>query len=63
MLLNPVDRYCEAKGRKESRKESRIEGRIEGKLEAAEKMLEKGFEMEDIIEITGLSEKQILNEK
>ena len=51
MLLNPMDRYCEAKGRKE------------GKLEVVEKMLEKGFKVEDIVEITGLSEEQILNEK
>ena len=59
MLLNPVDRYCEAKGRKEGK----IEGRKEGKLETAEKMLKKGFKIEDIVEITGLSEEQILNGK
>ena len=59
MLLNPMDRYCEAKGRKEGKEE----GRKEGKLEVAEKMLENGFKVEDIVGITGLSEEQILNGK
>ena len=35
-------------------------GKLEGKLEDAEKMLKKGFSVEDIMEITGLSEKEIM---
>jgi predicted transposase/invertase (TIGR01784 family) len=33
----------------------------EGKLETARNMLEKGFPIEDIVDVTGLSEKDILN--
>ena len=34
-------------------------GRDAGKLETARNMLDKGFEIEDIIDVTGLSEKDI----
>lgn len=33
----------------------KIEGKAEGKIEAAKKMLDKGFDVEDISDITGLS--------
>lgn len=59
MLLNPMDRYCEAKGRKEGK----IEGKIEGKMETAKNMLDDGFPIEKVIQITGLSKNDILNAK
>ncbi len=34
-------------------------GKDAGKLETARNMLDKGFEIEDIIDVTGLSEKDI----
>mgnify|MGYP002520494556 CR=1 FL=1 len=33
-----------------------------GKLETARNMLEKGFSLDDIVDVTGLSEKDILND-
>ena len=59
MLLNPMDRYCEAKGMREGIRK----GIRKGKIEDATIMLEKGFKMEDVVEITGLSEEEILNGK
>ncbi len=40
-------------------KEGEIKGRIEGKLETAKKMIYKGYDINEIIELTGLSEEQI----
>ncbi|MEE1335596.1 hypothetical protein [Methanobrevibacter sp.] len=37
-------------------------GRDEGKLEIARNMLDNGFAIEDIIDVTGLSEKDIFND-
>ena len=42
-----------------ARGEGKIEGRIEGKIEIAIKALKKGFSINDIIELTGLSEDEI----
>lgn len=51
------------KGRKEGRKEGRIEGRMEGielkAKETAKKMLLKGYDINEIIEMTGLDKKTI----
>lgn len=44
MLLNPMDRFLEDKGRKE------------GKLDDAKILLKKGFSIEEIVEITKLSQ-------
>ena len=53
MLLNPRDEYFKNKG---------IEQGIEqGKLEIATKLLKKGNSIEEITQLTGLTEKQILN--
>jgi len=42
-----------------ARGEGKIEGRIEGKIEIAIKAIKKGFSINDIIELTGLSEDEI----
>ncbi len=39
----------------------RKKGISDGKLEIARNMLEKGFSLDDIVDVTGLSEKDILN--
>jgi len=52
---------------KDAKKEGKIEGRIEGKIEGrmeslievAEKLLKKGSSIEEIMDVTGLSEQQI----
>ena len=48
MLINPVERYMKNEGIKE------------GKREIAEKLIENGYPLEFVTEITGLSEKDIL---
>ena len=55
MLLNPVERYMEKKGMEK--------GMERGKLETAWKMLDDGFSMDKVVELTGLSKKDILNAK
>ena len=50
MLLNPVERYMKEKG---------IE---EGKLEAARRMLDKGFSLDVVVDVTGLSRDVILDQ-
>ena len=49
MLLNPVERYMKEKGI------------VEGKLEAARRMLDKGFSLDVVVDVTGLSSNQIRN--
>ena len=79
MLLNPTYRYLIKKGRKEGidegrkegidegRKEGIDEGRTEGrdetKLDIVKAMLSKGYPIEEIMDITKLSEEDILNAK
>ena len=50
-------------GRKEGKKEGKIEGKIEGikekSIEIAKKLLSKNTSKKEIIEITGLNEKEI----
>ena len=48
-------------GKEEGIKEGKEEGIRDGKLETAENMLKKGYTIADIIDVTGLSEKDILN--
>ena len=59
MLLNPVERYMENKGRQEGM-EAGIE---EGKLQVARSLLKEGFDIEMVVRITGLSKEDILNAK
>ncbi|MBN2435038.1 MAG: Rpn family recombination-promoting nuclease/putative transposase [Spirochaetes bacterium] len=47
------------KGMKEGVAKGKAEGKLEGKLETAQAMLLKGFSVQEIAEITGLSEKDI----
>ena len=49
----------EEKGRVEGREEGREEGRVEEKIKNAQKMKSKGYPIEDISEITGLSKDEI----
>ena len=49
----------EKKGRAEGRTEGRAEGRTEEKLDNARKMKAKGFAVEDILDITGLTAEEI----
>ena len=46
-------------GKIEGRIEGKEEGKIEGKIEIAKKLKGRGLSMEDIIELTGLSENEI----
>ena len=39
--------------------EGKVEGKIEGKIEVARQALKKGLSVKDIIDLTGLSEKEI----
>ena len=52
---------AENNGKKEGIKEGKEEGMRDGKLETAENMLKKGYTIADIIDVTGLSETDILN--
>lgn len=61
MLLNPTDRYLERKGRREGKRDGKREGKREGKRDIAQKLLGKGFSMDEVVEITGLSRDYILN--
>jgi predicted transposase/invertase (TIGR01784 family) len=58
MLINPVERYCINKGRKEGLRE----GAKNGKLDMAKNMLAEGYPIE-IVKISGLSKEDILNAK
>ncbi len=48
-------------GAKEGEIKGRIEGKLEGKYETAKKMISKGYDINEIIELTGLSEDDIKN--
>ena len=48
-------------GRKEGRKEGREEGRKESQIRIAKKMLDEGFEISTIVNITELTEKEVTN--
>ncbi len=57
MLLNPTDRYLLKKGQREGMRE----GMREGKLEVALKLIEKGYTIDFVVDLTGLSKKDILS--
>ena len=53
---------AEKKGMETGKEAGLKAGRDEGKLEIARNMLDNGFAIEDIIDVTGLSEKDIFND-
>ncbi len=57
MLLNPVERYMKEKGIKEGMEK----GVVKGKLEDARRMLDKGFSLDDVVDVTGFSTQQIMD--
>ena len=59
MILNPVERYMNKKGKEEGIEQ----GKKEGKLEVAGNLLDDGFVIEDVVRITGLSKEDILKGK
>jgi len=58
-----VKKNAERIGKEEGRIEGRIEGNVEGRMaekkETAKKLLSKNMKIEEIIEITGLTEEEI----
>ncbi len=50
-----------AEGRMEGRMEGRAEGQLAGKRETARKMLAKGFSIDEVSELTGLSGDELTN--
>ena len=70
MLLNPVERYMKEKGIEEGMEkgmekgieEGMEKGIEEGKLEAARRMLDKGFSLDVVVDVTGLSRDVILDQ-
>lgn len=58
-----VKKNAERIGKEEGRIEGRIEGNVEGRMaekkETAKKLLLKNMKIEEIIEITGLTEEEI----
>jgi predicted transposase/invertase (TIGR01784 family) len=54
MLINPVERYCVDKGRKE--------GMEKGKLDVAKNLLSEGFPIDEVVKLTGLSKEDILKD-
>ena len=58
-MLTVLAERIEKKGKIEGKLEGKIEGKLEGKIENAKKMLVKGYSIEDIADITGLSIEQI----
>ena len=54
-----VQEYGYIKGREEGKKEGKDEGKKEKSKEIAKKMLEKGADIEYIIELTGLSKEEV----
>ena len=70
MLLNPVERYMKEKGIEEGMEkgmekgieEGMEKGIEEGKLGTARRMLDKGFSLDDVVDVTGLSRDVILDQ-
>lgn len=62
-----VKKHAERIGKEEGRREGRIEGNVEGRMaekkETAKKLLLKNMKIEEIIEITGLTEEEIKETK
>ncbi|GIN58990.1 hypothetical protein J8TS2_33090 [Lederbergia ruris] len=49
-----AERYME-----KGKAEGKVEGKIEGKMEVAKNLIVKGLSTNDIVEVTGLDEKEI----
>jgi len=47
------------KNREKAKNEGRSEGEIKGKIDVAKKMIDKGMDIQTIIEVTGLPEAKI----
>ena len=52
-------KYAKEEGIKEGKKEGLLKGKKEANMETARKLLKKGMEIKYIIDITGITEKQI----
>lgn len=65
MMMKEEEHYETAikVGERRGKRIGKHEGKIEGKLEIAQNMFKKGINVNDIIEITGLTKKQILSLK
>jgi predicted transposase/invertase (TIGR01784 family) len=67
MLIDPVERYFKNKGIEEGMEKGmekgREEGKEENKLEIAKNLLQMGFSIDEIVKITGISKKKILDAK
>ena len=61
MLVNPRERYCKQLGFDEGKQQGISEGEVNGKLEVARRMLDDGFSIGKVVELTGLSMEDILN--
>ena len=61
MLINPVERYMKEKGIEEGMEKGMEKGIEEGKLEDARRMLDKGFSLDVVVDVTGLSREVILD--
>ena len=58
-LVDEIRAEEKRKGKLEGKQEGMLEGILEGKQDDARKMLYKGFPVEDVVEITGLSREEI----
>lgn len=47
------------RGRRNGKEEGLAEGRLEGRLEVAQRLLNRGLDIEDVLEITGLTSEQL----
>ena len=59
MTWDQEQKEAEARGRNEGRKEGLVEGELKKSLEIAHNMKAKGYDLADIIEMTGLTAEQI----
>lgn len=48
------------RGRNRGKEEGRLEGSIQKSLEVAQKLLARGIDIEDVLEITGLTSEQFI---
>ena len=58
-LISPEGGKAAMTTAKKLRQEGKLEGKLEGKREDAKKMLMKGYPIEDIMYITGLSREEV----
>ena len=59
MIINPRERYFYNKGREEGREEGRKKGLEIAKMEVAKEMLNYGYPMDEITEVTGISKSKL----